>query len=513
MRPSTLAVLLFLACSDPNAELMLSTSDTAESASRQAHELRQSVAEGHCLPPTPVEVARARDTLNDFTVIRGEPHQLYVSFPTEAELDDLAYFMAAVSEETTAPQMFDSSAYHSQTEAEFDPFLSETARSHASDSLMPYVEASAEPATSAANAEASGDTDDEDDQDERLDGATAQDEDPERFQPLVWRLFEEGHCATAAGLYWRVYEPMDERERFLRARIACEEKAHHCRGAVSARLASVGSHAADVDNVYGPQRLAAAGFDLARLYRGAFLTAFRDMMPSALQELFIQSPRSVRDAAMSRLTHQGPEAWEFQVRAIEGLSDLEQRQAVPRLMDLLRVWLLPKQYPSSDSPVVRSIQTLSALVSRPSVDPCLGDVTVPPEAPTELDNNGSRRSVLTLSKCGEVLDRPDREQLAAEVISQLKSSIASQAPAHTHFEFLVSALLADIDAEGSLPALREIQQSAADIAQRACDPFATEVPLDKGRPVSCPGAQHWNADLIETIEVIEDFERNQLQGQ
>ncbi len=512
MRRLLVALFSLLACG-PDVDSMQGGSNSEEARLQADDDLQKSVSESLCLPPTPAEIASAKESLRDFTVIRGEPHQLVVTFPSEAELDDLAYFVAAVAEEATAAQMFDSPMYGRLSDFDADPsparrLIATSANSKSASSSGTGLLLHGRPGTLPSTAtEEDGEEEDEDLEQEDDEKQSTDEQDQQELQTQVWRLFGKGDCASAARLYWKVYPPANSRERFIRTRILCEEKAHHCRGAVSARLASVDSPATDTDNIYGPQRLAAAGFDLHRLYRGAWLTAYRDMKQWPLQALFLRSPKSIKEAALRRFSHKGPEAWEFQVRALEGLNDLEKKQAVPRLMGLLNVWLLPQEYPSTDSPIVRAIQTLSSLVIRREKNPCWANADVTQTMSEVLENNSSRRSILTLSKCGEVLDAAEQEQLAAQVIPELKSSLALQADAHTHFESLLSILLANIGAIGSVPALREVLGEATGIEQRACDNVTDDILLDRGQPISCTRARSWRADVADTIDIIEEVER------
>jgi HEAT repeat protein len=117
----------------------------------------------------------------------------------------------------------------------------------------------------------------------------------------------------------------DEFPDQVRARIDGEERAGRC--AVAERLLGI-------DEDHGPHALNKSGFDVARLYRGALLTANRD----------------------------GAEDWEQRVRALEGLADVAQRAALPALFAELGVGL-PRVR-------VRALSALGKLLEKPDSDPC-----------------------------------------------------------------------------------------------------------------------------------------------
>jgi len=114
---------------------------------------------------------------------------------------------------------------------------------------------------------------------------------------------------------------------------------------------------------YGTAELADAGYDVARLYRGALVTIHRDISYDDLAAVLAGVPAPLGDAARARLEARGTEAWEHRVLAIEGLADIAQRDALPMLVELAR---------NAPDPVrIRALRALAALAERPVSDPCL----------------------------------------------------------------------------------------------------------------------------------------------
>ncbi len=193
---------------------------------------------------------------------------------------------------------------------------------------------------------------------------------------------------------------------------------------VAERLVDVerGSHAFPSiygASAYGPRRLSAVGFDVARLYRGALLTAFREGGPKQLKARFSKAPAALSQLALDRLARKGTEAWEHRIWAVEGLADLSGRAAVPRLVQLALA-----NVPNSESGLlrlrVRAIEALGDLLHRPEVDPCgLPDTRI------RIGGIGFgghwRKKVQSLTECGAVLNADEREALSGQLFPLLRS--------------------------------------------------------------------------------------------
>jgi hypothetical protein len=118
----------------------------------------------------------------------------------------------------------------------------------------------------------------------------------------------------------------------------------------------------DASIAYGPGRLVEAGFDVARLYRGAMVFANREVGAEVLTRVFSKSGNELGRAALRRLADRGPEAWEERVRAVEGLADVGQRDAVTPLAAVL---------PTAGNELrARTLAALGALTRRFATGPC-----------------------------------------------------------------------------------------------------------------------------------------------
>ncbi len=483
-------LLSLLACIDPQVADSQREAMRIDEETRSENTLRQAVQESFCLAPTGSEVAQMKKNLLDFVVIRGEPQHLLATFPTAEELEDLAYFMVAVAEESREMRGYGDrlgslAEKDSERELSRNRLFSSLKQSYP-DLLINQQE--------------------EDGPEETWSHSNSPESEEEPVRALVWALFEAGRCAEATALYQVSYSPEEKRSQFIRASISCEERQQHCRGTVSARLASINMPASDPDNLYGPQRLAAAGFDVHRLYRGAWLTAFRDMDSLQLKALFEKSPAPMRAAALSRLAKNGPEAWEFRVRALEGLADLEQKLSIERLMQVVRVRQLSVEYPVSSSPTIRSIDILTALTSRPWADPCK---MAPEKVEAFVSSVGAERderNILVLSKCGEVLDFNEREQLAKRVLMELEDSMNAKPKCHCRFESRLLDALTELDAIGSVAPLLRMKKNADLVQQQVCDFTRAGFVGDKDIAVTCSRARNWSSSLADAIDMIKEVE-------
>ncbi|NUO53300.1 MAG: HEAT repeat domain-containing protein [Polyangiaceae bacterium] len=290
---------------------------------------RRKTGGGTCAPPTAEEIANARASLDDFAVIVSKPRKnggpkaedaVEARAPTAAELDDLAYFRAAVgasgAEVGTAKE--DSA---SKPLVEGDPVATERARLYEAVKAArnsgdfeahlragkAYLEAFGYPAPMRLAEE----------RDRRWGGlgvsfvmrdVAMSAEILGRFDLAedIYRraAYRGGFCGTS----WASY-----RDYQIRGLIRTAEVRRGCRAAVAERLFSVGR---DRDHRFDTAELASKGFDVARLYRGAMLTAGRDMDSEALRKVLAASPLGGR--AVARLEREGSEDWARRVRAVGG---------------------------------------------------------------------------------------------------------------------------------------------------------------------------------------------------
>jgi HEAT repeat protein len=334
-----------------------------------AREMAAAIPSAACAPPSADEVAAARRDLGDFMVLRGRG----AAPPTPAELDDLAYFFAAVAhagpQVGVAPELPGGGPL--APAAAPDPALERLAdalraaqaagdvrgvATHA----RAYLERLGYPGPLRAAGETTwawgGARYSYVLRDLALASEVLGDVD---LAGRLWRRADPGGgaCGTSTSYRW---------SQQIEGAIRAAERAGDCRPAVAERLLDVdgptrrGSTPDALD--YGPARLAAAGFDVARLYRGAVLTAGRDQDLAVVRAALERAPQPHRAAALRRLAQRGPEAWDRRVFAVEGLADAAGRAALPVLQRLL------VDAPASLRP--RVLSTLGQLATRPSVDPC-----------------------------------------------------------------------------------------------------------------------------------------------
>jgi hypothetical protein len=111
--------------------------------------------------------------------------------------------------------------------------------------------------------------------------------------------------------------------------IRAEEQRDGCRAVVAERLFAV---SLDLAHAYGPERLAQAGFDVARLYRAALLDVGSEV------------------------------DWAARLRAIAGYADVAGRDAIPVILALAEAG------PSAQR--IEALEVLGRLVANHGIDPC-----------------------------------------------------------------------------------------------------------------------------------------------
>ncbi|MCY1069701.1 HEAT repeat domain-containing protein [Nannocystis sp. RBIL2] len=426
--------------------------------------MADAIPKARCAAPTPGEVAAARLALADFAVLRRHGGVLRGDAPTTAELDDLAYFFAAVAD--AGPLVggaVEASPGSPLTPAAPDPENDRLAAA-ASDAKArgdvvglvqhgrAYLARLGFPGPLHGSAEShwawGGARYSYVFRDLALGAELLGD------PTLAGQLYRRadpggGMCGTSVSYRW---------SEQVRGAIRSAERAGDCRVAVAERLLDVDGprdmypKPAPDSMDYGPARLAAAGFDVARLYRGALLTAGRDAEPAVLRAALERAPEPLRAVALSRLERRGPEAWEARVHAIEGLADVTGRAALAelerRLPDL------------ADGPRQRALAALGALADRPSWDPC-----DPDEAGIYFGSMSSQwsRHVTSLGgSCETVL----RLHEAAPLARSLTAWLADENPETRE---AAAAALGRIGHRVALPALRARQSDRYAPGGQHCD--------------------------------------------
>lgn len=289
---------------------------------------------GPCAPPTDAEIAAVRATLGSFVVIDHRRGRLEGRAATPDELDDLAYFLAAVAD--SGPGV-----------GEVDPpvrsgvgLTEARQREHARD--FEAFEHARETGDSALTVQVGSDYLRElgypgpiDQSQETVmywGGArfsyvmrdialAAELEDQPQLAASLYRRAQPGGgaCGTTTANRFTAQ---------LEGLVRSEEARGNCRAVVVERLINRS------EDAYGPGRLSDAGYDVARLYRGALLTRHREREPARVEAAIERAPADVREAGLARWVAKGPEAWEAKIWAVEGLVNVAGRSGMETVLSL-----------------------------------------------------------------------------------------------------------------------------------------------------------------------------------
>jgi HEAT repeat protein len=309
----------------------------------------------------PGEVAAARGELADFPILRLRQGVLRAELPTPQELDDLAYFLVAVDragEEVGARREGASGRYQAPAHGRRAELFAELAVAKSAGKVLDvewlarsYLETLHFP--------------------DALHGA---EEDvffghEPRYQHVMRDLAESwealGRFHQAAGLWRRLGSGRAFAwQEQVKAVIRDEEIEGRCEAAVAERLLDIGGSAWRHDDPYGPRRLRDAGFDVARLLRGALLTRNRDAGEETVLKAIAELPATPRLFAQMRIRDKGVEDWERRLDAARCVADTMQEAAIPLLLAAAEHSL-----PAGRQ---RAISALGDLAERPLYDPCRG---------------------------------------------------------------------------------------------------------------------------------------------
>jgi hypothetical protein len=297
-------------------------------------ERRMVAGQGACAPPSDAEIQAARASLADFAVVEPAPRAggLRARKPAERELSELAYLVAAVS--GAAPEV--GMATEDPTAQRLPEDHPDVAARAGLEESMRQALLDGDLARHARAAEAylkslgyPGPIRSAEDLRPRWGG--------QGFSFVMRDLARSAEIAgryeLAEALYRRAApgggscgtSTASRREAQLYGAIRSAEQRRGCRGVVAERLFTVSF---DLHKNYGPERLAAAGFDVPRLYAGALLTLGRDD-PASLERALRSDPD-----ALARLGRLGPEAWATRLRAVGGYADTAGAAGIDRLLAL-----------------------------------------------------------------------------------------------------------------------------------------------------------------------------------
>jgi hypothetical protein len=306
----------------------------------------EAVATASCEPPSAAELAAARDELADFRTLEATHNgRLRPQRLTPAELDDLAYFMVVVARAGLRVGWGSEDIRSSPDEA----WLAALTRATEDwDAAILDGDLNATYAAGLRHLELLGWPGPLQSSERRSRGSALH---SDRMRDLAWIAELRGRYDEARELWTRAHtvgicgrDTLRNWRTQMEGSIRAAERSGDCRAAIAERLLDVSavdrwSFGGDAPAEryrpgfdYGVRRLAAAGFDIPRLYRGALLTRNRNEDPRELAAV-IDGPE--QDIVRARLRMRGNEAWEVRVRAIEGLADTLGEPALDPLLELI----------------------------------------------------------------------------------------------------------------------------------------------------------------------------------
>lgn len=262
----------------------------------------------------------------------------------------------------------------------------------------------------------------------------------------------------------------------IKGLIRSADAAGRCNEVVAERLLD---RDGDRGPFYGPDHLATAGFDIARLYRGAFLTRHRDLPQTELLAAVAAAPADFALAARARIEAHGVEAWETRVWAIEGLADtlgydsgFELAAVLPLLHDDARR---------------RAIEAIGAAGSRYQIGPC--DEMSGFGLGMSWSSQWSRPVQAFGTSCETSYSDEDAKRLYRSLRPYLRSKSAD----------LRSATVRTLSSLGAVTAARDLRKLHARNTQAvaACDPED-----DDGSCYSEQSAVEATKDALEHIQTL-----------
>ncbi len=325
-----------------------------------------------CAPPSAAEIAASAASLADFVVVEASPSQtggaasLVPRSPRPGELADLAYFYASIAgaeapvgslEEDAAAPALEEGAEPLGARERLRVAMHEALATGALDDhawlARRYLESLGFPNRIRLHEE----------RDARWGGGGY----AYVMRDLALTLELLGRPREAEALYRRANpgggacgtSVESVRRTQIEGVIRTAEAGRGCRAVVAERLFSV---ALDLRKSYGTRRLTEAGFDVARLYRGALLTLGR-RDAAALATAFATDAR-LGPAARARLDRLGPEDWATRTRAIAGHAAESKKASISDLIAIAR------RGPTADR--INAIEVIGELIEDHGYDACVG---------------------------------------------------------------------------------------------------------------------------------------------
>ncbi len=318
----------------------------------------EEMSPGSCVPPTAADVIREKARLKDFIVFDWQKDRLSGRSLLPDEQQDAAYFFAAVLQNgreiknlrtdfSKAPAACNLSApkpmagalrrlseeARQATEAHNIPALVRAIRTFSEALFTMEVDVDFEPCLGDVNSWTSADFRDMAALSEALGLLDAAD--------FLYRVPvpDSGSHVTSDDFNW---------ETQVKGLIRVSERADRCNRVVAERLLSIDGPLEEWSLFdYGPDRLAKAGYDLPRIYRGAVLTRNREYLSAEPETTIENLQGSLLSSFRARFQKMGIEDWERRTFAAEGLIGTQKRPALIETIDLLS-----KLYPKSRSAVM-----------------------------------------------------------------------------------------------------------------------------------------------------------------
>lgn len=432
---------------------------------------------GPCAPPTAEEITRASETLDDYVVVAVDGA---VRAPTAKERADLAYLCASIGD---APADIGAGAIAPASKlAADDPAVVQRNRIRAGmqeamlvgdiTAYVPladqYLRSLGFPGAVRANEEG----------DERWGGLGlsyvmrdyAKAAEILGKHEVAEQLYRDarpggGMCGTSTDS-----RRDDQREGAIRA----AEQRLGCRRALLDRLAGT---TFDPYEHYGTKRLSEAGFDVARLYRGAFLSLGRDRE----QELRTRLQGSAfASTALPRLERRGPEAFGARVDAIAGLARTTGRGSIETLLAIAET--------EHEVLAPHALEVLGELLMDLGNEPCR-------EGSGRMRRIRSRhRNIASLQDvCATVVD----EKTVAGIVGRIAKLATSKRPA---IREAVARALGDIASPSGKKTLSTLARDAFDVGGQIC------TSTGKGPSVCRPNRPVREA-ATSALEAIRDREK------
>lgn len=448
---------------------------------------RFAATRGACVAPTKEELDRAAASLADFVVVapdrsvKGAPKWI-ARRPTESELADLAYFYASIA--TNGPPVGESVEDVSAIAPKPDEAALAERKKQRDEMKLALLDGDLARHASLADRYLKslgypGPIRAAEDRDARWGGAGFSFvlRDAARSAELLGKL------ELAADLYRRAApgggmcgtSNASRRDDQIEGTIRTAEASSGCRAVVAEHL-----FATDLRAETGPKRLADAGFDVERLYRGALLTVHRGDHAVLVQA--IAAVPSLSQAATDRLTRLGDEAWSTRVRAIPGYADTARKKGIETLLAIAEG--------GAGSDRAEAVSAIGRLAQDRGYEPC---------AKSGFgwgvgSSDGARAIGSVMHACEGSLDATEMQKLVRRLA-------ALRSDADPALRVAVARSLGETGSPAARSALRDLARDKVDVGGEVCR-------SRNGGPSVCQPNRPVRIAAEEALEAIDEAEAN-----